>query len=65
MNLQSNDRLFNSLVLGSDSACFLEFTYFYKLDTSDKGIPPSNGEKNYYSSTKPNVVGGKDPPESI
>lgn len=59
MSLQSNDRLFNSLVLGSDSACFFEFTNFYKLDTSDKGIPPSNGEKNYYFSTKPNVVGGR------
>lgn len=47
------------LVLGLDSACFLEFTNFCKLETSDKGIPASNGEKNYYSSTKPNVVGGR------
>lgn len=47
------------LVLGLDPACFLEFTNFCKLETSDKGIPASNGEKNYYSSTKPNVVGGE------
>lgn len=42
-----------------------EFTNICKLDISDKGIPASNGEKNYCSSTKPNVVEGQDPPESI
>lgn len=43
----------------------LEFTNFCKLDTSDRGVPASNGEKNYPSSTKPNVVKEQDPPESI
>lgn len=61
MSLKSN----NWLVLGLDSACFFEFTNFCKLDTSDKGIPASNGEKNYCSSTKPDVMEGQDPPESI